>query len=353
MFKDTGRETKTATEYRLSISSNPGSRRSSIGGSGDHAGNNGVANNNLGSNEMRDTSMVDTFLLPQIQELTDSVITLDSNFTHMNFIHESLVDLNESVSALLYGLMCNSWCVDFPNLPHDTAGELAIKKELNQLARERESLMAELHGLDNEPSAVLQEKEPNATKSKLQFAKPLHPSMFSTMMTTHNVVTEEEEDEDNTAASFVSNPTIMNLKPPTAAPTKNAAIAGPLTAHTKSMKNKRRYSILNQIRNIDITGHKSNNSIFKNTTNSAVSRTRSTTHPLPASNNEKRKSLAVSASRISNKRPQQLRPTSAVKAAATRRRHNITNPTNSGMVPHSASAATSTSHAVASRPPFR
>ena len=90
---------RSATEYRLSIGSAPTSRRSSIGESSSMAkftGQEGLT----GSTGECSENAIQQVLLPKIRELSDSIITLDSNFTHLNFIHESLADLNESLGSL-------------------------------------------------------------------------------------------------------------------------------------------------------------------------------------------------------------------------------------------------------------
>ncbi|SCU80144.1 LADA_0B05292g1_1 [Lachancea dasiensis] len=241
---------RTATEYRLSISSNPGSRRSSLG----------TANNNDGSEP---DGVVNTYLLPQIRELSDAMITLDSNFTQMNFIHESLVDLNESISALLYGLMCNSWCVDFPNMPHDTAAEIKLMQNLGALEEERKRLTALVEGQEtnHEPkeahkgSSAPTLKPPNAS-----FGLRASPQRnWDTPVVADGGV--DFNEDDNTDASFVSNPVADNLPP-----------SAPLAIAERSRR-MRRKSILHTMR-------------------SSVAGTHEITDP------GKRRSLAVSASRI-------------------------------------------------------
>ncbi|AMD21939.1 HFR084Wp [Eremothecium sinecaudum] len=296
MSKEGLRESKAATEYRLSISSNPGSRRSSIGEVNDHPRSGSVENNN---DELRGATVIDTYVLPQIQELTDSMITLDANFTHMNFIHESLVDFNESMSALLYGLMCNSWCVDFPNLPHDTAHELSIRKELQSLEKERQLLLAQLRGTTSRSLAVISETEPTLQKENTQLVKKSTAIPQYNTISIRSMVADAEDDEDNTAASFVSNPTL--------------AVAPPvIPVQQDVVRSKRRYSILNQIRNNESTSQQ--NSKTSNRLSSLA---------MPSITVEKRKSLAVSASRIANKKQALVRPASNGKTSSVSKRvHN-------------------------------
>ncbi|CAR24359.1 Dam1p [Lachancea thermotolerans CBS 6340] len=243
------KDQRTATEYRLSISSNPGSRRSSLG----------AANNNDTSES---DSVISTYLLPQVRELSDAMITLDSNFTQMNFIHESLVDLNESVSALLYGLMCNSWCVDFPNMPHDTLAELKTMQTLQKLEAERLQLVEAIARQERQDQDI---KEAQSTASQ-HFASALRPRPQQGQKvvtgpgrrdwTSQGTAALDFNDDDNTDASFVSNP----------------ATIAPSLSKSRQM---RRKSMLHTMRN-SIAG----------------------THEL--SESDKRRSLAVSASRIVN-----------------------------------------------------
>lgn len=129
---------RSATEYRLSIGSAPTSRRSSIGESSSMAkftGQEGLT----GSTGECSENAIQQVLLPKIRELSDSIITLDSNFTHLNFIHESLADLNESLGSLLYGIMSNSWCVEFSQAPHDIQEDLIAIKQLESLEEEKKT----------------------------------------------------------------------------------------------------------------------------------------------------------------------------------------------------------------------
>lgn len=256
------RDYKTATEYRLSISSNSGSRRSSLGA----AGNN---NNNLD-----EENLVEACILPQVKDLTDSVVTLDSNFTQMNFIHESLVDLNESLSALLYGLMCNSWCVDFPNVSHDIAHELDVMQELDELERHKNNLLKELSEDARETQSQGIPKQRSAfMKPALRPVSSTAPADPSTLHQENHLAEDDDDDDDNTDASFISNPTV------TAAPksvTRNTMMEKTFNKNS----NLRRKSILHTIRN----------SIG--------------TVPETADTRDRRRSLAVSASRIMNHPPQ-------------------------------------------------
>lgn len=243
-------DNKVATEYKLSISSNPNSRRSSFGHDTLNSSLNG---NNLSSiNE----TMIDTCLRPQLQELAEAMVTLDGNFTQMNFIHESLIDLNESLSALLYGLMCNSWCVDFPNILPDTSKQLEIKDKLEIIEKEKQELLS-----------ALKIKEVHNPPSHQEFAKPITKSIVPIKSFAQPPIfiplSRQEDEDDNTAASFISNPA--------------ANMSARQTIHKESKI--RRQSILHTMR-------KTGGSLPQNTINNAH-----------------RTSLGVSATRIVNKRP--------------------------------------------------
>lgn len=198
---------RSATEYRLSITSNSGSRRSSLVGINE----NGSSNRSmvLNGNNEEDEDVLKTYILPQVREFTDSLSTLDSNFTQLNFIHESLVDFNESLGALLYGLMCNSWCVDFPYVSHDIAGELNVLERLESLAAEKDLLTKQLEQLKN------QDKKPFEDNAKnTQFLRPALPATQVRRSNQRRLIATQKSDEDeedevaNSEASFVSNPTM-------------------------------------------------------------------------------------------------------------------------------------------------
>lgn len=264
------------TEYRLSISSNPSSRRSSFG-------------NTAREQNVSNQTMLDKYFLPQLQELTDSMTTLDGNMTHMNFIHESITDLNESLSSLLYGLMCNSWCVDFPKISHDTPHELQVLHKLRQLNKEKELLLSKLR-----PAELLKQ-----TQSSTPSLRDVPNTQYGRVRQTpreHGGGNEEEEreddgeeeedddDDDNTAASFVSNPTNMAFH---SMSQQHSANSNPQSSLAQSKL--RRRSILHQIRS-----------------NAASSST-----PM-----EKKHSLAISAQRIPIK--QSSRPAAGAVSSSVR-----------------------------------
>ncbi|CAH02431.1 Dam1p [Kluyveromyces lactis] len=219
------------TEYRLSLSSNASSRRSSLGNNGrdQHASN---------------QTMIEKYVLPQLQELSDSMVTLDGNMTHMNFIHESIADLNEALSALLYGLMCNSWCVDFPNISHDTPHELKLIQRLEELKQERQALQAKLKPKELTKGSILPlSRQPLSRGSQMLYRDENVPGSTASS----NVNIDINDDEDNTAASFVSNPT--TFKPQMISSVgASTDFMGKQTVGSASSKLRRR-SILHQIRN--------------------------------------------------------------------------------------------------------
>ncbi|GAV52982.1 hypothetical protein ZYGR_0AI02640 [Zygosaccharomyces rouxii] len=214
---------RSATEYRLSITSNPESRRSSLGGTFEGGSGSSGKNNRPGGvvGTIDDgESIVQEFILPQIREFSDSMITLDANFTQLNFIHESLVDLNESLGALLYGLMCNSWCVDFPHISHDIEEELQTTKRLEAIRKERKSLLDQLNAYRNKPKNNDLQGQPKLSSQAPPQAIPpqvqRNPSVFAPPPSklprkTFGPIEQDSEDENASEASFVSNPMINGL----------------------------------------------------------------------------------------------------------------------------------------------
>lgn len=262
MSQDKSRVTgkRSATEYRLSITSNSGSRRSSLSGihENGHMGSmNGIVRSAAinGSNE-EDEDVMKEYILPQIRELSDSMTTLDANFTQLNFIHESLVDFNESLGALLYGLMCNSWCVDFPYVSHDIAGELEISNRLESLESEKQLLIKQLDQLRN------QDKKMQDTEARsIPFIRPAYPvsqvrrPVQRRLTAVGSKLDDDDDDVANSEASFVSNPTVEFSRP------QQGSVAKP---GSKSANRLRRKSILHTIRNsiastADIAAYKDTN----------------------------------------------------------------------------------------------
>ncbi|CAI4488951.1 DASH complex subunit dam1 [Saccharomyces cerevisiae] len=259
--------TRSATEYRLSIGSAPTSRRSSMGESSSltkFAGQEGLTSSVGEYNE----NAIQQLLLPKIRELSDSIITLDSNFTHLNFIHESLADLNESLGSLLYGIMSNSWCVEFSQAPHDIQDDLIAIKQLKSLEDEKKNLVMELSNMERGIKRKKDEQGENdlakASQNK-QFNQPLFPSSQVRKYRSYdnrdkrkpskignNLQVENEEDyeDDNSSeASFVLNPTNIGM---------SKSSQGHVTKTTRLNNNTnsklRRKSILHTIRNSIASG---------------------------------------------------------------------------------------------------
>ncbi|CAI4063536.1 hypothetical protein SUVZ_07G3470 [Saccharomyces uvarum] len=258
---------RSATEYRLSIGSAPTSRRSSIGESSSMAkftGQEGLT----GSTGECSENAIQQVLLPKIRELSDSIITLDSNFTHLNFIHESLADLNESLGSLLYGIMSNSWCVEFSQAPHDIQEDLIAIKQLESLEDEKKNLLGEISNIERGASKINDEPSENkldkASQNK-QFSQPLFPSSQvrkyrpydnkdkrRSTKAANNLPTENEEDYDDdtsSEASFVLNPTNIGT---------SKSSQGHVSKNARSNNNNnsklRRKSILHTIRNSIASG---------------------------------------------------------------------------------------------------
>ncbi|QHS73423.1 Dam1p [Saccharomyces paradoxus] len=258
---------RSATEYRLSIGSAPTSRRSSMGESSSlakFAGQEGLTSSVGEYNE----NAIQQLLLPKIRELSDSIITLDSNFTHLNFIHESLADLNESLGSLLYGIMSNSWCVEFSQAPHDIQDDLIAIKQLKSLEDEKNNLVREISNMERGIKRKKDEGGGNdsskASQNK-QFNQPLFPSSQvrkyrpydnrdkrkSSKIANNSQVENGEDYEDDTSseASFVLNPTNMGA---------SKSSQGHVSKTTRPSNNNnsklRRKSILHTIRNSIASG---------------------------------------------------------------------------------------------------
>ncbi|CAI6522810.1 Dam1p [Saccharomyces cerevisiae x Saccharomyces kudriavzevii VIN7] len=258
---------RSATEYRLSIGSAPTSRRSSMGESSSMAkftGQDGLAASVGESSE----NAIQQVLLPKIRELSDSIITLDSNFTHLNFIHESLADLNESLGSLLYGIMSNSWCVEFSQAPHDIQDDLMAIKQLKLLEDEKNSLLREVSNIERGISRRKDEPDENSSGKGPQnkhFSQPLFPSSQvrkyrpyenkdkrKSTKTANNPHTENDEDYDDdtsSEASFVLNPTNMGISK-----SSQGYVGKNARSNNNNNSKLRRKSILHTIRNSIASG---------------------------------------------------------------------------------------------------
>ncbi|CAL9737535.1 DASH complex subunit Dam1p [Monosporozyma servazzii] len=171
----------TGTGYKLAANSNPGSRRSSLGGVGNDIYLSGTASMTTTSrasinDQENESNLLHKYVGPQISDLHDSVITLEGNFERLNSIHNNLVDLNESFGSLLYGLICTSSCLQFPGLPNNISDQISTINELKQLDKEKQSLLQEISNIkassQNRNSSVNQNpSNPNTSGNK--FSKPL------------------------------------------------------------------------------------------------------------------------------------------------------------------------------------
>ncbi|KAJ1546556.1 Dam1p [Saccharomyces cerevisiae] len=237
--------TRSATEYRLSIGSAPTSRRSSMGESSSlmkFADQEGLTSSVGEYNE----NTIQQLLLPKIRELSDSIITLDSNFTRLNFIHESLADLNESLGSLLYGIMSNSWCVEFSQAPHDIQDDLIAIKQLKSLEDEKNNLVMELSNMERGIKRKNDEQGENDLAKASQNKQFNQPAAIS-LLTIENE--EDYEDDTSSEASFVLNPTNIGM---------SKSSQGHVTKTTRLNNNTnsklRRKSILHTIRNSIASG---------------------------------------------------------------------------------------------------
>lgn len=246
---------RTGTDYKLSVSSNPGSRRSSI------ASVNGVESftsggtNGAGFDMDGEQNVLKEYLVPQIRELTDSIVTLDSNMIRLNVIHDNLVDFNESFGSLLYGILCTSACTDFPGVPSDIERELRGIKHLQTLKQERLQLEKELFTLK---SRTTNTTDKITTSGK--FSEPLFPARGtlsnniprrrSTNRNDNETSKENMYDDNNSEESFVLNPPMQRTSPSInsqrQAPNRRSES---MNNGSKQSSKLRRRSILHTIRN--------------------------------------------------------------------------------------------------------
>ncbi|CCF57228.1 hypothetical protein KAFR_0C02350 [Kazachstania africana CBS 2517] len=258
-------KSRTGTEYRLSVSSNPGSRRSSFG-----SNNDGTSYNDDMTAAVNETeqNVLQEYLVPQIRELSDSMITLDDNFIRLNEIHNSLVNLNESFGSLIYGMMCISACIDFPGIPYNVEKELRSMKRLQALKIERESLTKELEELKkpnkqavNDSKFVVPHFPPTQLNKRLEKNGPRSVSenrnRHFAQPKSNKDQTGGDDDDTNSEASFVMNPLV---KPPPNYRDSNHEIRNEDKRDNTSRL--RRKSILHTIRNSLSAEHTSSTNIF-------------------------------------------------------------------------------------------
>lgn len=272
----------TGTEYKLSANSNPGSRRSSLGGVGHDiylSGNGSMRNSSqISIGEQNDEfNMLQKYLGPQLTDLHDSVLTLESNFDRLNNIHNNLVDLNESFGSLLYGIICTSSCLLFPGIPNDVQEQMSTINKLKQLDTERNSLLQEISDIKNFNKNKITPIEPSGNTLVNKFSKPLftvdntkrmkqtHQTMnqgrslpnrskqpvnrplksmntFDTSAKNDNSDDIENDDDNSSEASFVMNPANANNQQD--------------IIHDENVDRRyRRRSILNVIRNSNPSTH--------------------------------------------------------------------------------------------------
>ncbi|KAL4933960.1 DASH complex subunit DAM1 [Aspergillus undulatus] len=71
-------------------------------------------------------------LEPLFAELSDAMVDLDTNFAHLQLMHESLTRFSESFASFLYGLNMNAFCVDFPEAPIAESFRRAKQTEMQE-----------------------------------------------------------------------------------------------------------------------------------------------------------------------------------------------------------------------------
>lgn len=276
--KEKNMRSSTGTEYRLSTNSNSGSRRSSLAGTGtDIYLNGGEFNNNndtssngrqsIGGNDQDNitSNILHRCLGPQINELHQSIVTLESNLDRLNNIHNNLVDLNESFGSLLYGLICSSSCLQFPGLPNNIEKEMKVIDKLDQLEKEKRDVLKQINETKSsiiENNNLMNNNNSNNSKPIQSFSKPLFTVNESKKMrtttnknlsslsknsnrnhdnnTSYNEREEEDYNDDNdtsSEASFVVNPSNSH---------QELLVSGNMNNMDRRY---RRKSILNVIRN--------------------------------------------------------------------------------------------------------
>ena len=83
-------------------------------------------------------------LEPAFAELSDSMADLETNFMHLQLMHESLSRFNENFASFLYGLNMNAFCVDFPEVSRDINTQIILF--LNESCRPRSLNPSSAHG---------------------------------------------------------------------------------------------------------------------------------------------------------------------------------------------------------------
>lgn len=218
---------------------------------GNTDGFNSKGPNNGGFESGADQNVLNDYLVPQVSELTDSVVTLDGNMRRLNSIHDNLVELNESFGSLLYGILCTSACTDFPGVTQNIERELKAIKSLHSLKREKAVLEQELYEIQN-PSKRNSAKR----KNKEKFSEPLFPSGHVPSMSTlgghgkGRIPTANDNQNDNnlfddnvSEESFVLNPPVQTA----VNPKEHKQWSNELSSKRSSKL--RRRSILDTIRN--------------------------------------------------------------------------------------------------------
>ncbi|KAI9868418.1 MAG: DASH complex subunit dam1 [Trichoglossum hirsutum] len=118
-------------------------------------------------------------LEPAFVELSDSMADLESNFEHLQLMHDSLARFSESFASFLYGLNMNAFCVDFPEAPISESFKRARFQE-EILGRStgsdklRPDFDAEATFMTTDTSFV--DNPPTSSKSTARFSTPAPPS---------------------------------------------------------------------------------------------------------------------------------------------------------------------------------
>lgn len=95
------------------------------------------------------------------KEFKQAYTSLGKNMKRLQKFNDTIVDMNESIDAYLYGLYQNAWCVHFDNTP--TEEQWAKFKELQSLQKEAQELEAKIKEIKDKKRRESQRMLPPAS----------------------------------------------------------------------------------------------------------------------------------------------------------------------------------------------
>ncbi|KAH3898865.1 uncharacterized protein SCODWIG_03769 [Saccharomycodes ludwigii] len=135
------------------------------------------------------SSPLNTRVIEHLSKLEDKLDTLSHNLTGLNIIHENLINFNESCSSLLYGMMCNSWCVDFKLVSPiegpdsktdqqnvDNTKIIEYLNEINTLDEKISKMQQQIDELEKQQTA---DTTVGTVTNKNSFVKPTHLPVYN------------------------------------------------------------------------------------------------------------------------------------------------------------------------------